>query len=687
MVSVDEARRELARRELARRSGQATPTVATPRISPEEARAGLARRRAAATTPSRSTTFANALGDIMSFGLMDEAVAGAAALLRRPFSDRSVRDLYQEGVSRQRGLMEADERVNPGTRLAGQVAGGVFTGGRLAPLSASARVQGAPLLGRMGAASLDATMAGSLYGLGSADDEMSRPMGALTGGLISAPLGFLTPVAGALIGRGVEAGRSALAALPIARAANTSPETLRTVRNIIQSDDLENVGRANIQRAGAEGMLADAGPTAQSVLDTAIQRGGPGARLASERIRDRVGRDAAALSQALDTSLGQPQGVTAARTAIRQGSSNARQQAYDAAYSTPIDYASDVGRKIENLIQNRVPASAIQRANALMRAEGAQSQQIAARIADDGTVTFDRLPDVRQIDYITRALNDIAESGEGAGALGGMNALGRVYSNLSRELRSSLREAVPEYGRALEVAADPIRRSQAVRLGSEILSPRMTRDQVAEAVQGMTGPERDALAQGLRSQIDDLMARVTRTVADDDMAAREAIAALRNLSSRANREKLAIALGEERVAPMLQEIDRAAQSFNLRAALTGNSRTYGRLATAERVGDMTAPGPIGTLARGEPVNAGKRIIQALTGQTDEAMRQRQDAIYSEIADILTRQGMPDQSMIDAVQRIGAVDDLTRLLADRASQTIGSPAISYPAAVQLQRQQP
>lgn len=714
MVTAEEARAELARR----RAASAT-------ITPEMARAELERRRAMRareiapaqraaplaspapsqggsvldrinewagrqlSTPGASDSFLGGIADTLSFGLMDEAVAGASALLRRPFSDKDVGTLYRESLGRQRERAAQEDAAHPTARLAGQIGGGLLLGGTTAPLTMSGRAaaSGAPLLTRVGAGAVDAGAAGAAYGAGSADDRQSRGEGAVRGGAFGAMVGMAFPLLGAGASAAYRNVRNALSAKPLARSAGANLETLRTLGNVIEADDLAGAGRANMARAGSEAMLVDAGPTAQSVLDTAIQRGGPGARLARERIQGRVARDSAALTGALDNALGQPQGVNAARAAIREGTATARQEAYEAAYAAPIDYASDVGRRIEEIVRNRVPASAIQRANQLMRAEGAQSQQIAARVADDGTVTFERLPDVRQIDYITRALNDVAEAGEGAGAMGGMSALGRVYANLSRELRSSLRQAVPEYGKALEVAADPIRRSQAVKLGSQILSPRMTRDEVAEAVSGMTGPERDALAQGVRSQIDDLMARVTRTIGDDDMAAREAIAALRNLSSRANREKLAVALGEERVAPMLQEIDRAAQSFNIRAALTGNSRTYGRQATAQMVQDMSAPGAVGTLMRGEPVNAAKRVIQALTGQTDDVLRARQDAIYSEIADLLTRPGGPDQSVFQAVQGLNQTDALTRAVADRLNRGISSPLLSYPAATQLIDRQP
>lgn len=126
-------------------------------------------------------------------------------------------------------------------------------------------------------------------------------------------------------------------------------------------------------------------------------------------------------------------------------------------------------------------------------------------------------------------------------------------------------------------------------------------------IRGMTQAERQALAQGVRSQIDDTMARVSRTVMDGDVPAREAISALRNLSSRANREKLAMAIGDEPAGQLFAEIDRIATSFDLRASVADNSATYARQAMEQRVGDLTQPGVIGRAARGEPVNAVRRL--------------------------------------------------------------------------------
>jgi len=85
----------------------------------------------------------------------------------------------------------------------------------------------------------------------------------------------------------------------------------------------------------------------------------------------------------------------------------ARQASYDAAFSAPIDYASDAGRELEGVLRRRLPRGLIDRANEALREAGEESPQILARIADDGTVTFERPLSVKQIDYIARELQEM----------------------------------------------------------------------------------------------------------------------------------------------------------------------------------------------------------------------------------------------------------------------------------------
>lgn len=585
-------------------------------------------------------------------------------------------------LSEMRGDAQQAQAQNPGSYLTGQLAGGVAQGVASGPATASARFAGSTLVPRVLAGMADGGVLGAIYGAGSGTDASSRLVEGGKGALIGGAFGGAFPLVSAGASKTYEIARNLLNSRPIAQQAGASPQALRLLGNVMDADgSLGPTGRANMARAGSDAMLADAGPNARAVLDTAIQRGGPGAIDARQAIAGRTGRATNAVADALNANLGQPEGVTAARTAIRQGSAGARSEAYDDAYKAAIDYADPKGQALERMIKGRVPGDIIAQANKIMRLDDDTSKQILAHIADDGSVAFETLPDVRQIDYITRALNQAAESGEGAGALGGQTTIGRSYQNLSREIRDNLKDLVPEYGKALETAADPIRRSKAVELGSKLLSPSMTRDQVDEAVQGMTGPEKDALAQGVRSRLDDMMANVTRTVQDGDTSAREAIKAIKDLSSRANREKMTSAIGKQKADALFDELDRAATSFDLRASVAENSKTYARQATDRRIGELTGPGAIGKAAQGEPLQAGKRIVQALTGMTPERVRGKEDAIYSEIARLLTRQGGAGQGVYDAIGKLGQTDAATALMTDRIARALLGPKISYPATTQ------
>lgn len=616
--------------------------------------------------------------DMATFGFGDEAAAGLVTGIENL---RGKDASYSQTLKEIRGNQQQAQRDNPNSYLAGQVGGGIAQGVAAGP----ALLANAPgTLARIGGGMLTGSGMGGLYGLGSGEGAQDR----LTQGAQGAGVGALVGGAIPAVAKGASSAYSsivdALSGNAAAKGVGTTPGVLRMLGNVLDADGTRGpTGQANMARAGADAMLADAGPNARAVLDTAIQRGGPGGVGARDAIAARTGRASTAIADALDANLGAPEGVTAARTAIRQGSAPARSAAYDAAYKAPIDYAAPGGQVIEQIVKTRVPQSAINEANALMRAEGNHSKQILAHVADDGMVTFESLPDVRQLDYITRGLNEVADQADGAGKLGGQTAKGRAYSNLAQELRGHLKDLVPEYGQALETAADPIRRSKAVDLGSKLFSPATTRDQVDEAVRGMTQAEKDAVAQGVRSRLDDAMANVTRTIQDGDTPAREAIKAIKDLSSRANREKLEAVIGKQKAEALFSEVDRAATSFDLRASVAENSKTYARQATDRRIGEMTAPGPIGTLGQGKPLNAVQRIAQALTGQTPEKITAKQDEIYSQLAEILTRGGAQAQPVFDAIQGLGKTDAATKLMSDRIVRALSGPRLAYPTTIQIQ----
>jgi hypothetical protein len=459
-----------------------------------------------------------------------------------------------------------------------------------------------------------------------------------------------------------------VAAKDVARNAGmTRPAAETLVRALGADDALTPEGMTAFrQNAAPDGMLADAGPATAAVLDTAIQRSGPGATAARRAIERRAANASTTVNTALDEALGVPQGVKATETAIRKGSAGARQAAYDGpngAYAAPIDYSAPAGRQVETLLQ-RVPEGVIGLANKLMQVDGHQSAQIMAKIADDGSVTFVRPPDVRQLDYITRALNTAAKSGEGQGALGGQTDIGRAYGNLAREIRDTVRGAVPEYDRALNTAATPIQAREALRFGEGMLGPKVTRDEAREVLEGMTGPQLTEAKQGLRSYIDDVLANVNAVVSDPNIDAREARKALQDLSTRAAREKITMLLDDPEAANRLFfKLGQASRALELRASVATNSRTFGRMAMDDAVTGATREGLMNTALRGEPLNVAKRAVQGVTGRTPEGERRMADSIYEEITNLLT--SLPPDQQIDMLSMMSQ--------AARKAQTPTGPA--------------
>jgi hypothetical protein len=320
----------------------------------------------------------------------------------------------------------------------------------------------------------------------------------------------------------------------------------------------------------------------------------------------------------------------------------------------------------------RIPADAINTANRMMRAEGVESAQIMARVADDGSVAFETMPDVRQLDYITRGLNDVAAAADGKGKLGGTTNEGRIYAGLAREIRTAMKDAVPAYKRALERAASDISLKDARDLGEIVLLSQTKRGDVAEAVADMGQAERTKLKQGIRTYIDDTLANTKRTITDPNVDAREGMAALKALSSRASQQKLEMVLGAGPAKGLISRIDKAARAYELRAKTTDNSRTFARQNMNEAISDATSPGAIGTLLEGSPVESARKMAQHLTGMSADRRRDAQEKIAGEIATLLTSlRGADAEKAVHGLVMALERQPITQALATQVSRLVGS----------------
>lgn len=560
-----------------------------------------------------------------------------------------------------RATQDAMGRQYPKTSLALQVAGGVTGSLAAAPAAMPLIRAGASPASLMGRAATSGAIAagagateGAISGAG-AGVEGERGQSAMTGAAVGGVLGGAVGAAAPVLGAGIKAiaeGIKGRDVTTISRVLGIDKGAARVIRDSLAADDFVAAERA-LKRAGGEAMLADAGVASSQLLDTAASASGEAAKIARGAVETRATKAGKRLTTILDSALGKPEGVRAAAKGIASRTTAVRQAAYDRAYNSAIDYAGDAGRNIEGVL-SRIPTktmrAAIDEANDAMKAAGVKNRQIMAEIADDGAVTFREMPNVQQLDEIKKALGSIGQN-ETDAVTGRVSGAGVRAKKLASDLRDALAEAVPSYRTAVKLGGDKIQEDQALDLGRRLLLSGTTREQVAETMNGASKEAVAAARRGVRSYIDDTLANVQRTITDPNVDAREAMKAVKDLSSKANQTKITAIMGEPRAKVLFDAIDEVTAHLELRGAIARNSATASRMAGKEAIDQIAEPNALQTLMAGEPVQASKKLIQFFTGQTGEVAAARKQEIYAQIADALTqKRGKDAEVALRIVQR-------------------------------------
>lgn len=602
----------------------------------------------------------------------DEALGQAASVL---YGGKA-----QDYTDTVRGGRQQFETNNPGTatglKIGGAVAGTLPAIG-LAPWTATGASSSllARLLGGSAAGTVVGTAEGAVSGYGAGTDAESRQRlageRAASGAVLGGAFGAAAPVVAAGARRVSEPIADFITTrTPLRRMGLDRPAYDILDRATAADEALVGPGAARISGAGPNAMVADAGPSTGALLDTALQKSGPATAVGRRRVEQRAAGEFGNINTALDQALGPYEGVATAERAFRDTTAAARGQAYDAAYTQRIRFGTPQTRTLQALLR-RVPAQAINKANELMRLEGHRNQVVGGFIDANGRFNLRFTPSVRQIDYITRGLRQLAEAGEDAGKLGGRTDVSRALTNLSRDIRNQTRQIVPQYGVALDTAAAPIQGREALLLGEGMLN-RMTRSQLAEEIRGMSAAELRAVRQGLRANIDEIIAKTKQAMTDVNMDARQAAAALRELSSPQAREKIGMILGRPQAERLFRQLDQSSRAIELRASLAQNSKTFARQDMNETVRSVNEDGLAAATRRGEVGNVLKRMWQAMSGgrQIDDQMRE--DEIYSQIVEFLTGPRGPDaQARLQMLRDVAASGPEGRAVAGRLARDIGT----------------
>lgn len=610
------------------------------------------------------------------------------------YADEAIGKVFgQDAQTAVRAGNAAMDRQYPKTSAGLQITGGVTTAIPMAMAAAPAIIAAAPqgLAAKIGLGALTAATGGGIEGFVSgygAGDDGDRMASATERGKLGVALGGVLGAAGPLVGKGLKATfewAKQYDVNTIAKVLGIDKGAARMIKAGLSSDDPAKA-LAALNRSGPDAMLADAGPGMAQLLDTSMQSSGAAARVGMDRIGARAANAAKRISGTFDNLLGKADaGIKTAAKAIADRTSKLRGDAYEKAFSLPIDYASEAGRAIDGVVA-RVPkdmlSRAVKSANDAMQMDGRTAKQIMASIADDGTVTFSKPLDVFQLNELKKQIGEMGRNA--VDQFGRATGEGIRLRGLERDLARAMGEAVPEYKAAVALGGDKIAEDRALELGQKMLSPQVTREAVVE---GLRDASKDAVAaakRGLRNYIDETMANVRSVISDPNVDAREAMTMVRSLSSRASKDKMTALLGKK--ANMLFDaIDEAAAHLELRAATARNSATAARTATQDAakraVGDTT----MDAVRDGRPINAVQRLVQSITGGSEARKAEALNKLYTDLAKALTGpRGAEAKKAMATIEKALAGQPMKTQDAEEIARlvTTGAGLLGYQSGTQL-----
>ncbi len=589
------------------------------------------------------------------------------------YLDEAAGAFYGDGVKENwRRTSDAMDREHPGQSATLNIAGGVAGSLPLLPAAAgyvgAAQTGAGTLVRGAGVGVVGGGAEGAVSGFGAGETASERSAQSARGGAVGAgaggAFGLLAPFIGAGVKKGFEAGREGMRKVgpalvkrwvgkldvrSIADEMGISMQAARIVKGALINDDLGKATAA-LARGGDDAMLADAGPSTRALLDASSQTGGRALAVTRDRVGARSAAQGKRFVHILDDVLGKAGGVKSAARDIAVRTSGARSQAYRAAYSKPVDYSSNAGRRIESVLE-RVPPNTLRRAvseaNEAMQEAGERNLQILADIAEDGSVTFREMPNVRQLDEIKKALGNVGA--DEVDKFGRPTAAGVRANRLAGDLRDALTDAVPAYGRAVRLGGDKLREDHALNLGRSLLGKSVKAEDVREFMKGgMSAETRAAAKRGIRENLDEIMsnARTTLQSIEDGSfdfgqgqdAAKQALDAVRAMTTEANIKKLKMILGPTDANRLVQELARTSDALALRAAVSRNSATAIRQAVQHQARAETQPSLLRrTLGKGgNPLDAAREISESIMEIDPASISRVEAAQFAEIADALTR---------------------------------------------------
>ena len=414
-----------------------------------------------------------------------------------------------------------------------------------------------------------------------------------------------------------------------------------------------------MNRGGSQTMIADAGIAIQSLTDAIAAASGQAAEIVQGAILKRVETVAGTVDSVLDKTIaklpfmkdtlpkeGLRQDAKQVATDLAKATAPERTKWYKKAYEHKVNYHTPEGEAVMGVL-NRMPPDlmkrALKEANDLLKMEGKDAFQLTAEIGEDGIIKWVKQPNFMQLDYIKRALSEIAY-GDAAVPVAGQgiqfqaSALSKQANNMRYMLNEALKKMNPAYGKAVKLGQDKITRENAIDIGENAMNNNMTVAQLVRllADKNIGEAERKMVMLGFRANLDRLLGNVkaTATHGADTQAMKKL---WKDMTSKNAIKKMKLLIPNKKEFRKIEKLlDKAEAALNLQAAVNVNSKTAIRLQQNESLKELGQQGMIPQVLKGE-----KSTLDVPTMWVGKLMSQKlmtarvKNTILKELAQVMT----------------------------------------------------
>ena len=437
-----------------------------------------------------------------------------------------------------------------------------------------------------------------------------------------------------------------------------------------------------LSKAGKDGMIADADKAMEVITDAVATAGGGSASTIARNVEDRTTSAFKDLNKSMDDNIAKLPVIKGTNPPLKadafelaraaaEKSAPARTKAYNKSYEFQVDYLSDGGKQVTELLDEIEPSmmtTLLSRINGSIKKSTGDTTQLSLKrslnIEGKEVIELAELPTMKQLDFIKRELSDIAYNSPGVMKQGQILPVASRDASTAIGLRYRLSELLkgmnPAYREAVKLGQDKITRENALDVGGRMLRGDVTPQQVRLLMKDAGEAEKEMARYGLRSNLDQMITRIKGSP-NRQMDSKQLDVLFKELSSEDNRLIIQSVLGNKEFKKLVKMLDRAETAIQFRAAVAENSKTGIRLQTNQTINEAAAQPVRDAMGEAQPFVATREILKKIN-QSRLFTAKRKNMIMKDLANAMT--GQKGTAAIAQLKQVyKAVKDGNTTLAD------------------------